>query len=245
MIGIYRIKNKINGNCYYGSSKNIKNRWKKHYNQLKTNSHYNTILQRAWNKYGEENFVFEIVEECLLEELLSLEQKFLDIKPEYNISDKSSGGDCISKNPNKRKIIENMSESVKHRYSIMSTEEKALLFSKPLDKNPNWKGGKSISYCEVCNKTISGGSKKCRVHMTYNRKLENNSFFGKKHSEETKKKLSESRKGKKPSNIKPVKIGDIEYESLMEASRQTGISNTTILWRIKSKNKKYVDYKYI
>ena len=75
-----------------------------------------------------------------------------------------------------------------------------------------------------------------------NRSGEKNSFFGKQHSEETKKKLSEKRKGKKPSNVTKVEIDGIVYESLAEASRQTGIPSPTILWRIKSKNKKYGNY---
>ncbi len=39
MIGVYRIKNKINKKCYYGSSKNIEKRWKTHLNQLKNKKH--------------------------------------------------------------------------------------------------------------------------------------------------------------------------------------------------------------
>ena len=70
----------------------------------------------------------------------------------------------------------------------------------------------------------------------------NNPFFGKQHSEETKKKLSESKKGKKPTNMKQVIIDNIIYESLSEASRQTGIPSPTILWRINSKNEKYKNY---
>ena len=78
MIGIYRIKNKINDKCYYGSSKNIEKRWKTHLNQLKNKKHINSILQRAWDKYGENNFIFEVVEECKLENLFEVEQKYLD-----------------------------------------------------------------------------------------------------------------------------------------------------------------------
>ena len=42
--------------------------------------------------------------------------------------------------------------------------------------------------------------------------------------------------------MKQVIIDDIIYESLAEASRQTGIPSPTILWRIKSKNEKYRNY---
>ena len=52
--GIYRIKNIINNNCYYGSSKDINKRWNKHKNELNKDKHGNILLQRSWNKYGKE-----------------------------------------------------------------------------------------------------------------------------------------------------------------------------------------------
>jgi len=42
--------------------------------------------------------------------------------------------------------------------------------------------------------------------------------------------------------MKQVMIDNTIYESLTAASKQTGIPSTTILWRIKSKNKKYENY---
>ena len=105
--------------------------------------------------------------------------------------------------------------------------------------NPNWKGGISKKKC-TCGKDISNNNETCSNCRDISG--ENNPFFGKQHSEETKKKLSEIRKGKKPTNMKQVIIDDIIYESLAEASRQIGIPSPTILWRINSKNKKYEKY---
>lgn len=243
MIGIYRIKNLVNNKCYYGSSKQIEKRLTRHKRELKNNIHINCILQRAWDKYGEDNFLFEVVEECHINVLLETEQKYLDLHPEYNIGIKSSGGDNLTKNPNKDLIVKKMTESVKKRYDEMSDEEKKQKHSKPMEINSNWKGGISICHCEICGKKISQGAKRCMVHIKYERNGADNPFFGRKHSEETKKKLSESRKGKKPTNMTQVIIDNIIYESLAEASRQTGIPSPTILWRIKSKNKKYENYK--
>jgi group I intron endonuclease len=72
-----------------------------------------------------------------------------------------------------------------------------------------------------------------------------NSFFGKTHSPETKAKLSNARKGKKPTNTKKVSIDNKIYEGLNDASAATGINPGTIWHRIKSKNEKYKDYKYV
>lgn len=242
MIGIYKIKNLLNNKCYYGSSKDIEKRWRTHKNHLNGGKHHNTPLQRSWDKYGEESFIFEVVEECDEKILLEREQHYLDSKPEYNIGLKSSGGDNLTKNPNKDNIIKKMTESVKKRYDSMTEEEKKEKHSQPLDKNPNWRGGTSFKYCECgvkispINITCIGCRDKSGV---------NNPFFGKQHSEETKNKLSEIRKGtyNGDQNI-PIVIDGVEYRSAGEASKILNIPMVTIRWRVLSKNKKFDNYKY-
>lgn len=94
-IGIYKIANKINGKFYIGSSNDIKDRWREHRNALNQNKHHSNHLQRAWNKYGEENFEFEIIEEfedITETELREREKHYLEtLKPYkrtvgYNVS---------------------------------------------------------------------------------------------------------------------------------------------------------------
>lgn len=72
----------------------------------------------------------------------------------------------------------------------------------------------------------------------------NNPFYGKSHSDEVKKKISEFRKGKKPSNTRKIEIDGVVYEGLNDAYLATGYKPTTIWHRIRSKNKKYETYKY-
>lgn len=59
----YSIKNLINSNQYIGITSNLEQRWRRHLNKLKKGQHFNPHLQNAWNKYGEENFSFELLEE--------------------------------------------------------------------------------------------------------------------------------------------------------------------------------------
>lgn len=241
MIGIYRIKNILNEHCYYGSSKNIKRRWDKHKSQLKYNRHENIMLQRAWNKYGENNFIFEVVELCEEYELLIIEQKYLDLKPKYNIGKQASGGDNLTNHPNKNEIINKRSKTFKHNFNLMTENEKIKKWSRPKEMNPNWKGGASIKYC-VCGKKIAPENNYCIKCLPRNGK--NNPFYGKKHTDETKKILSEKNLGKKPTNMTPVIINGVNYESLNDASNKLNIPVPTIRWRVLSKNIKFDNYQY-
>lgn len=64
---------------YIGSAVNVSNRWKRHKKDLKNGKHHSIHLQRAYNKYGINNFIFlileEIVDNC---DILSKEQYYLD-----------------------------------------------------------------------------------------------------------------------------------------------------------------------
>lgn len=80
--GIYIILNKINNKWYVGSSGDIltphTGRWYHHKHMLKTGKHHNEHLQNACNKYGEDCFEFHIVELINPNNLLEIEQKYLD-----------------------------------------------------------------------------------------------------------------------------------------------------------------------
>lgn len=69
MVGIYTIRNRVNNKRYVGQSIHIDTRFKEHIKALKDNQHYNVHLQASWNLYGEENFSFEVLEECSREHL--------------------------------------------------------------------------------------------------------------------------------------------------------------------------------
>ena len=84
--GIYKIINRGDGHCYVGSAVNLTKRKCNHWQELRNGTHRNIHLQRAWNKYGEEMFHFQVVGKCSTERLLELEQEVMDhLKPEYNI----------------------------------------------------------------------------------------------------------------------------------------------------------------
>lgn len=77
--GIYKIYCTINKKSYIGSSNNVRKRMKEHYNNLNKNKHYNKNLQKAYNKYGSESFLFEILEICTEENRFIREQHYIDL----------------------------------------------------------------------------------------------------------------------------------------------------------------------
>jgi len=87
--GVYKIRNIINNDYYIGSCSHIKgfpSRWSNHRRLLRANKHHSIILQRAWNKYGEHEFIFEILEECEPQRCVSREQYYFNtLNPKYNI----------------------------------------------------------------------------------------------------------------------------------------------------------------
>ena len=106
--GIYMIKNIITKQSYIGSASVLRQRCNAHRCYLLNNKHPNQKLQRSFNKYGGNAFVFGIIELCDITNLIPLEQKLCDLhKPFFNI----------------REVVENsrgvkLSEETKNKMSI-------------------------------------------------------------------------------------------------------------------------------
>ena len=269
MIGVYFIRNKINEKFYVGHSVDIKYRFRRHLYELKRNIHHCQYLQRAWNKYGEDNFEFIIYKECSTEEeSQDLEQYFIDNYKDviYNVSNNARlGGDLLTDNPNRDKIIKKRTITRQKKYDSMTKEEKILIYGKFGEKNPMYGKKRSKELKEKISKAHKGipnyiknktykeyfGEEKAseiKKKMIENRRSyegENNPFYGKTHTKETLEYLREINLGKKPPNMKKVIINDVIYESVAEASRQLNVCPATIIYRIKSKSKQYSNYNYL
>lgn len=85
--GIYKILNTVTGDFYIGSSKDVRFRWMRHQWHLNRGDHHNPHLQNAWSKYGSDVFTFEVLVEVMPEQLVEMEQEYLDqCLPAYNAS---------------------------------------------------------------------------------------------------------------------------------------------------------------
>ena len=90
--GIYTITNKVTGKLYIGESLDIYRRWHdEHIPQLRKNSHYNRELQNDFNKYGEENFSFEVLERYSEDNPIATKARILILESYYITAFKKSG----------------------------------------------------------------------------------------------------------------------------------------------------------
>ena len=80
-IGTYQIVCKTTGKFYIGSTRNqhgFIRRWTEHRSNLNANTHSAPHLQNAWNKYGADAFLFQVLDVLPEEDCLRWEQKYLN-----------------------------------------------------------------------------------------------------------------------------------------------------------------------
>jgi group I intron endonuclease len=76
--GVYRIICLPSKKVYIGSTSDLARRWPEHRKELRGNRHPNAHLQSAWNKYGESQFQYEVIEIILASFVTEREQYWID-----------------------------------------------------------------------------------------------------------------------------------------------------------------------
>jgi len=261
IIGVYKISNTLSGRYYIGYSTNIDRRFCVHRSKLNKNCHDNIFLQRAYNLDGEDKFKYDIIHICdTEEEAKEIELQYLtDLSIRdmlYNLNYNNSGGDLMSHHPDKEKIREKISNSLLEIINKMTPDERKKKYGNSRERNGMYgkthteEVRKKLSEINKGNTYCKGKklSEETKQKMSENAKLrigEKNPFFGKHHSEETIEKIKEKSKGRLPPNTIKISIDGNIYISITEAARQLNKPTSTILWRLKSKNPKFDNYKYV
>lgn len=173
--GIYKITNSINGKSYIGQSTDIYRRWRTEIaDSNNVNSHsYNYPLMRAFRKYGVDNFIFEIIEECKNEELNKKEMYWIDyFNTFFHGYNQTLGGDTTIRQP-KENVVGVISDLTKtnmlhkdiaakwHMSEEMVQGINTGRYWKHRADYPLQKRAIKISYCEKCGKEITKGCKLC------------------------------------------------------------------------------------
>lgn len=209
MSGIYCIENSITNKKYIGQSINIDDRWSKHKSELSHDMHDNEYLQNAWNKYGEGNFKFYVLECCNKAELDEKENYYINLHNTlnrnygYNLkSGGQNGGSQVS-----GYIRQKQSRALKKAYQ----DNEDLKTKRKNDALKQW------SDPEIKEK-ITGS---------------NNGMYGKHHTEEAKRKMGEKRIGR-PSpqrNTTPVFCIELDrkFDDAVTAAKELSIWSGGIL----------------
>lgn len=235
--GIYQICNTINGKIYVGSAKNFDRRWGSHLYELRRGTHINPHLQRSFNKHGEQNFKFEIVE--ILQKYdkkvyFDAENPYIEKALQsgfcYNIA-KAEGGWTHHTIERKAEISAKVSKSLsiamaalspderreKYGWSIgvSRTDEEKLKISKKL------KGvSKSLETRKRMSIAATGKPKETKQYMITNGRS-----------------VGLSNKGKPANNRKRVIVDDKIFDSLKEAANSLKTCSSVLCNAIKRDNK--------
>lgn len=237
---IYEIRNIINGKRYIGCSKDVTVRFTKHKSRLKNNKHINSYLQNAYNKYGKSNFEYNILFKLNSESDMYKKEKELILENDnlYNLAEGGLGGDTFTNRSEESKAITR--EKISKASKISNDKNKSL------HSENTTKLWQNIEYREKVLKGVRENAKK----PEYREKL---SKGVKKalQNPEIKQKWSDCKKGSNNGRwngyLLICKDGEVieKHESIIEASRQTGINRDTISKKTKDgKPYKYKDSKY-
>ena len=138
--GIYKIYNKQNHKFYIGSSKNLRKRRNRHFQELKRGVHKNIILQQAYNKYGYDNFEFIIIENVEQSLLINREQFYIDsLNPQYNINKTANSSLGVKRREETKEKVRQANLGLKH------PEWRNNIKSKSQGGNNHWTKKKKFS----------------------------------------------------------------------------------------------------
>lgn len=214
--GIYRITNTVNGKVYIGSASCLGGRRKAHEYRLKRGTHHSIKLQRAWDKYGEGAFVFDVLEYVEGDALLiESEQRWIDhykaASEGYNVASVAGRTTGVVWSDERKKAasarMTGVPKSPEHKAAMsacriggkrseatcrkLSDKAKARL-QDPEQRAAIGKWNAGRTHCEQARKRMSE-SHKARYTPEERAKCSERST-GRKHSEETKAKIAESNK---------------------------------------------------
>lgn len=223
--GIYVIANQTTQKVYVGQScgaGGIRGRWRQHLSSLRRGRHSNLKLQRAWNKYGENAFVFlvietvDVVDQSMLDELEVKHIKaYNSFVNGYNMTTGGNAGTVASDETKKRIALSRLG---KKTGPLTSEHRKAI--SDGLRTSPNLKRTRTPEQREAL-RTRALGLK--RTPET--RQKQSEALSGRVIGAEWREKLSRAQTGKKlskdtRSRMSQVRVGKTRSAESVEKSAQ-------------------------
>lgn len=233
VIGVYCIENVKNNKKYIGQSIHVYKRWKEHKSALNRDVHENDYLQKAWRKYGQDAFVFFVIEIC--------EESMLNDRESYYI--------CYF-NTIDRNFGYNL-DSGGSSYRIISAEARSKMSAAKADCFGEKNSFYGKQHTEETKQKLrdrwndESWSNNVRVKMKANHANEfgeNNPMYGKKHTEESKRLMSENTLklyGSDNYNSKSIYCIELNmhFGSIVEGASYVGISRNMLSGHLNNKRK--------
>ena len=235
MIGIYKITSP-SGKVYIGQGRNIENRFLQYKNK---HCKFQVRLYNSFDKYGVENHVFEVIEEC---EITDLNEREYYWQIEYDVLG-LNGLNCIITNPKEKVRI--ISEETRDKMSKAQSKIKP----KYGKDNPNY----GRKHSEEAKKKI-GDAQRGELNHMYGKVGDKHPLYGTKLSDEVVNKISNTVK-KRFENLKSYEIPTAKvvidsytgvfYYSITDLSILLKIDNSHLGKKLKDKNKNKYNERYI
>lgn len=239
MYYIYKITCTENNRVYIGQTKNKRKRWDEHKYDLRRNQHHSVYMQRAFNKYGENSFKHEIIETC---SSAKVDEKEIFWITFYDSTNKLKGFNLESGGNKLKQLAQETKDKISAKNKVNYEHTKFALNSPEA----------------ILKRSVSNTGKKRSVkfrnrmkEIAESRTGEKNSFFGKQHTNETKRKIGEANRGRalgmprKKIIATNIETGEeIIFSSKCEASKNGFPSRSYINRVLSGKYKQYNGYTF-
>jgi group I intron endonuclease len=239
-MGIYAIINKVSGRYYIGSTIHLKRRIIEHKSKLRNGRHHNFKLQGAYDKYGESNFSFEVLEYVKSDnKLMEREQYWLDktkaCKVGYNLSSVATGWGLYGE--------DNPMYGVSPRERMDDETYKRWLKARQGQNAPKPMLGKKHKK-ESIKKMVE--NRKWYKHSESWKKNHSLKMTGHKVSEKQKEKMAKFWNENMHPNSKKVICVDtgVIYNTITDAANELGVTKQAISNAIRGKSKTCKGYKW-
>jgi group I intron endonuclease len=221
------IKNLINNKIYIGCSIHLDKRFNEHINNLIKNKHENRYLQNSFNKYGKENFIFDIlIEDNSLsqENLWKLEEIYIRL---FNTTNSKIGYNlCFGGQGTKGRV-----------WSKDEKEERSILAQK-------------LNYADRLQTPHAIKKRKENIDYSFTQSQEfknkiSKAMKGRVFTEQHIKNKSLAQIGGKNPTARKVSIKGKIYECIMDAAKEFKMRHNTVFYRINSNSERFKDWFYI
>lgn len=172
MIGIYKITNLLNQKSYIGKSNDIDRRWSQHKSPYEWSRQPDSSLYLAFQKYGLDNFKFEIIEECKVEELGEKEKYWVEYYDTfYNGYNQTAGGEGNNYDSHpKHKLTKQDVIDIRTRYANLERKKEVYeLYKDRIGESGFGKIWKGETWKGIMDEVYTKENKDFHLHNTANK----------------------------------------------------------------------------